>query len=106
MMNYPPFSKILLVSLSGQDEGSLIKNIQNLAVIIREILKHNNTIQVLGPCPSAISKIKNSYRWQLIIKGNITSSVAQLIKITTYTTLKSVKSDIRISMDINPNTLI
>ena len=106
VMNYPPFSKILLVSLSGENEGSLIQNIQNLAVVIREILKDNITIQILGPCPSAISKIKNNYRWQLIIKGNITSSIAQLIKSTTYNTLRSVYSDIRISMDINPNSLI
>ena len=75
-------------------------------MVIREILKDNNTIQILGPCPSAISKIKNSYRWQLIIKGNITSSIAQLIKNSTYTTLKPVYSDIRISMDINPDSLI
>ena len=106
MMNYPPFSKILLVSLSSENEGLLIKSIQNLGVIIRGILKNSSTIQVLGPCPSAISKIKNSYRWQLIIKGDITSTIAELIKSETYTTLKAVYLDIRISMDINPNSLI
>jgi len=107
MMNYPPFSKILLINLSSENEDLLIKSIQNLGVIIREMLKdNNNKVQVLGPCPSAISKIKNNYRWQLIIKGDITNRVAKLIQIETYTTLKAVYSDIRVNMDINPNSLI
>lgn len=106
LMNYPPFSKILLISLSGENENFLIKTIQNLGVVIRETLKANTAIQILGPCPSAISKIKNSYRWQLIIKGDIPSNIAQLIKDETYVALKSVYTEIRISMDINPNSLI
>lgn len=53
-----------------------------------------------------VSKIKEMYRWQIIIKGYISVDLANFIKNFTYNELGECYNDIRISIDINPNSLI
>lgn len=46
------------------------------------------------------------FRWQIIIKGIITDERAADIKNRVYDLIKDVYSDIRINIDINPNSLL
>ena len=105
-MDYPPFSSILVITMSSEDENLLIKNIQNVGVNLKYKMKYNDKITLLGPCPCGISKIKNFYRWQIIIKGNIEEIIAEEIKNLVYELVKSVYNSIRVSIDINPSSMI
>lgn len=105
-MNYPPFAKILAINLSSEDEKLLIKSIQDLGDKLHLKLDNNDKMEVLGPCPCGISKIKNAYRWQIIIKGDFTLELAEDIKNITYNELSSVYNYIRVSLDVNPNNLL
>lgn len=105
-MNYPPFSKILSITLSSKNEDLLIKNIQNLAINLRSLLLIDDKIEILGPTPCIISKINEFFRWQIIIKGQLTQSFNKNVKEMVYETLKEVYNDIRINIDINPNNLV
>lgn len=105
-MKYPPFVKILSIVLSSKDEKKLIKTAMSLGVILEEYLANVEEINMLGPCPCEISKIKEMYRWQIIIKGNFEHILCQTIKNMVYNHVKDVYNDIRISLDINPNNLL
>lgn len=105
-MNYPPFSKILCINMSSKNENLLIKSIQNISIILKNILKNSDKIEMLGPCPCILSKIKENYRWQIIIKGNFNSSLASNIKKTIYNDLKDIYNEVKVSIDINPNSLL
>lgn len=106
MMKYPPFVKIMVLNFSSKNEGMLIKNIQNIGINLKNRLKIQENIEILGPCPCMVSKIKEMYRWQIIIKGYISVDLANFIKNFTYNELGECYNDIRISIDINPNSLI
>lgn len=105
-MNYPPFSEIFSINLSSKNESLLIKNIQNIAVLLKDRIDKNDKIEMLGPCPCAISKINEYFRWQIIIKGQIDNELKQNIKNTIYDSIKNVYNDIRVSLDINPSSLL
>ncbi|KGM96082.1 primosome assembly protein PriA [Clostridium novyi A str. 4552] len=105
-MDYPPFSKILSINISSKNENLLIKNIQKIGVILKNELEKNNKINMLGPCPCAISKVKEFYRWQILIKGQFDNKLALNIKKIIYKNLQDVYNDVRISIDINPSTLL
>lgn len=105
-MNYPPFTKILVINLSSEKEELLIKNIQSLGNKLHSKLENNDKIEVLGPCPCSISKIKSAYRWQIIIKGNFDDITAQMIRDLTYNEVNEVYNDIRVSIDVNPSNLL
>ncbi|MBV4414927.1 primosomal protein N' [Clostridium tyrobutyricum] len=105
-MYYPPFSNILLINMSSKNENILIKNIQRIAILLKNKLADHDKIEVMGPCPCIISKIKEMFRWQIMIKGKIDLDIAQNVKKTVYNLIKDVYSNIKISIDINPNSTI
>jgi len=104
-LNYPPYSNILAINFSSKNEELLIKTIQGVGVDIKNKLK-DSSIVVLGPCPSGISKIKEQYRWQIVLKGEIDIDFASEIKIVIYNLIKNVYNEVRVSLDINPNSLL
>lgn len=103
-MNYPPFTKILHIVLSSKNENLLIKTSMNLGVLIKKYT--DDEVNMLGPCPCEISKIKEMFRWQIILKGNFDTNFSQSIKNIVYDCVKDVYNEIRISLDINPNSLL
>ena len=104
-LEYPPFSDILSFNFSSKKEELLIKTVQNIGEEIKDKLQNSN-ISILGPCPCGISKIKEQYRWQIVLKGKITVDFAKEMKIFIYNLMKNVYNDIRVSIDINPCSLI
>jgi len=71
--NYPPFSQI--IKLSFQHKNPITA--KNQAKILLEKLKQQkrnlkiDNIEILGPIPSFVSKIKNQYKWNILIKSKI-----------------------------------
>ena len=104
LRNYPPFSKILCINLSSENEENLIKCIQDLADKIRIKSYESDKIELLGPCPCGVSKIKSLYRWQIILKGKFHDDYAMDIKDLVYEQINY--KNIRIGIDINPNSLL
>lgn len=105
-MEYPPFSDIFLINISSKNENLLIKNTQNIGLLLKNIIKEYSNIKMLGPCPCVISKIKEMFRWQIILKGKISCEFANYIKKFVYDCVKNDYNDIRVSIDINPINLL
>jgi len=106
LMEYPPFTSILVITMSSEQENLLIKHIQDVGVNLNYEIRNNDKITLLGPCPCGISKIKNFYRWQIIIKGKIEQVISEQIKNLVYESVKNVYTSIRVSIDINPSNMI
>ncbi|WP_294350775.1 primosomal protein N' [uncultured Clostridium sp.] len=105
IMNYPPFSKILLINAQSKDEIRVKKFMHILSEKLCTLELEKKNIEILGPTPCIITKIKENYRWQIILKGKISVEIRKIIKDTLYELTKSVYNDIRVSMDINPNNM-
>ena len=105
IMNYPPFSTIFLINSISKDEGKLKEFMNKVGESLRKLLDSRENIQILGPVPCIITKLKDNYRWQIIIKGNLDNNLKLKIKDILYELNKSVYNEIRISMDINPNNM-
>lgn len=105
LMNYPPFAKILLVNVSSKNERLLIDFMRKLEAEFPKIIGNYLNIEMLGPVPCIISKIKENYRWQILLKGDLSLEFCNKIKDRVYQLNKNVYNDIKISLDINPNSL-
>ena len=58
---------------------------------------------IYKPVPAPIDKIKNKYRWRIILKCKLTSRVLDIIK---YGIEDSGVKDTSIVVDINPNSMM
>ena len=105
LMGYPPFGKILLINGLSNDEEKLKVFMNNLAIELKKISDEYKDINILGPVPCIITKIKDSYRWQILFKGELSQEFCKKIKDRLYEFNKNVYNEIRVSIDINPNNL-
>lgn len=105
LMKYPPFGKILLINATSKKEDLLKGFMHKISNVIKPLVEMAEEVDILGPIPCMISKVKENYRWQIVIKGEFNSEFAKKIKELLYDENKNVYNDIRISMDINPNNL-
>lgn len=69
ILKNPPFSDILYVTLASENEEQLINTCMKIGREIQNIID-KKMVEMLGPAPCNIAKIKNSYRWHIILKGN------------------------------------
>lgn len=100
-MKYPPFCDIIKVEVSDLSEEYVKDTITS---IYENLLKNNNKeIQIFAPMPSPISKIKNRYRWRIIIKCKVGNNV--ISKINEAINNIKTNNNVRISVDINPNNM-
>ena len=105
MMKYPPFGKLLLINGTSKKEDLLKNFMHKITMMIKPLVENCLDIEILGPIPCMSSKVKENYRWQIVIKGEFDSYFSKNIKEILYDENKNVYNDIRISMDINPNNL-
>lgn len=101
VLKYPPFCDIIKIEVSDFTE----KTVQGVINAIYENLLSTNgkNMQVYAPMPSPISKIKDRYRWRIIIKCKLGNNIINKINLS----INSIKttSNTRISVDINPNSM-
>ncbi|MEG2274184.1 MAG: hypothetical protein RSC44_02525 [Clostridia bacterium] len=91
--------------MSSKKEDVLVEFMKLLKKELSEISNKYGNIEMLGPVPSIIAKIKDNFRWQIIFKGELSLNFCNNIKDRLYQLNKNIYNDIRVSIDINPNTL-
>ena len=106
-LKYPPFCDIILIGFNS----SIEKEVMETAMKIREYLKNRVEKENIGiilykAVPSPIDKIKNKYRWRILIKCKLGDNIVQLINdtIEEYYSLK--KKNTRITIDVNPSNMM
>ena len=65
---YPPYSHVFSVMFIGEQEKDIIDSLHKLLAVMKA-LDRKSQFELLGPAPAQISKIKNRYRWKLIVKA-------------------------------------
>ncbi len=103
---YPPFTNIAVVLLSGSYDKSTYYKAEEVKKSILE-LKYAGDCQILGPARSPLSRIKNRYRWRIVIKCNdIDKLIFMLTNLSDEFYKAKNKKNILLSVDINPVNLM
>ncbi|HBA27530.1 MAG TPA: primosomal protein N' [Nitrospinae bacterium] len=109
-LNYPPYSKMVSFRIEGSNEKGVEQFSHNFGKILDEIIGWQNDIEKLGPSKAIIYKIRNRYRWQILLKGRkignlkkIVSKAAEEAKIRLQ---KTSKGNIKLDIDIDPINLM
>ena len=105
ILNYPPYSKIINIGISSQEENTARKIAQKLFQEIKNVMKDEN-IYIYGPMPSLVYKVKMRYRYNIFIKGNKKTIDKFKEKIKNIEDFKYKSYHYRITIDVDPINLI
>lgn len=108
-MMYPPYKKIINIVFTLEDEQRLIREIngfhREILYAIKNSKDKNLEKDVFRPVPCPISKVKNKYRWHLILKTNKTNSFRKVLK-ELYYKYNEKNKDLNIAIDMNPMSIL
>lgn len=103
----PPFCDIIVIGVSDTDNRKAEKTIQSLYAYLKRKIKMENTpIMVYKGIPAPIDKIKDRYRWRMIIKCKYNAELSNLLQEMLEKAYKQTKGDTRIVADINPSSML
>jgi primosomal protein N' (replication factor Y) len=78
-LNYPPFGRLVSLRVDGPTADEVEAKAKGLAQGLRlqltQMEKWRKQIEVIGPAPAPIVKLRNRYRWQLLLKGSQSGSL-------------------------------
>ena len=94
--NLPPYGRLATITISDTNEESLMK----FGNYLFSKIPISNNVEVLGPAPAPILKIRNRYRYKFLIKASKNISIQKFIK----NWLEGIKKPrtIRLLIDIDP----
>ena len=79
---FPPYVRLVSIKIEGIDE----QNVRNQATEIASLSRgwcrkcgSETVLDILGPAPAPIEKIKDMYRWQILIKGRDIGQMHNLV---------------------------
>jgi primosomal protein N' (replication factor Y) len=113
-LGYPPFNHIILILFSGKNQTRVKSQSERFCSLFKGMLTKENLkdIQTLGPVSAPLSRIKNQYRWQAIIKTKITQKVVDLIgkilegKSFSSSSFGKKDGSVRISINVDPMDML
>lgn len=108
-LKYPPFQKMLsfrIQSMSQDKSQTTAKNILVRAQALKEKYpQFYSHIEVLGPAASPLSRLKNQYRYHLILKGAKASELNQMAR-QIVADEKWIPSQVKVLIDVDPMSLL
>jgi primosomal protein N' (replication factor Y) len=105
---YPPFSRLVLIETKGEKEHEVQKESERFAALLKNA---NGSCTVLGPTPAVIARVRNNYRWHILLKSMKTVDPAGAhIRATLRRTLaefaQQQKRSVRLIIDVDPMGLM
>jgi primosomal protein N' (replication factor Y) len=100
---YPPFSQLVNLIIANNNQYEAKATAQDLGKFLKDNISEN-IIKVLGPVPAGIPKIKNFYRFQLLIKTKNLEEVRVLLQ-KGLRQLR-INPNSRIGIDIEPLNML
>jgi primosomal protein N' (replication factor Y) len=70
---YPPYTHIVRVLLLHEKEDRVIKGANDLGACLQQGMQDpkfgKDEVDILGPAPAVLTRLKNQWRWQISVKG-------------------------------------
>ena len=101
--DYPPFSQIIRLILSGQNNFRAEKSAQEIALRLSTMIEKYGIperLEVLGPTPCVIERINGMYRFQLIIKNKMAEKGHQFV--SSFLGRITMPKDVKLTVDVDP----
>ena len=99
---YPPYRRLALLRFSA----AVLQEGETFARALRAQLPVSEEVQWLGPAQSPLFKLRNRYRWQLLIKELVPGRLHRWLKPLLALALPLAGNRIRLEWDVDPYSFV
>jgi primosomal protein N' (replication factor Y) (superfamily II helicase) len=107
-LNYPPFARLVSLRVDGPKTDEVEARAKTLAAALRREAggksKIEGEVEVLGPAPAPIYRLRNRYRWQLLLKAKHSSPLLELASRARHLAPRSRHT--RLHIDVDPYNML
>lgn len=109
-MGYPPFKRLIHLRWEGNSLEKVQKYAQNLHALIIALKKNNSKyaeqIEVLGPAPAPLSRLRGKHRYHILLKGQNWSRLHNFCQEILQQQEKVAISGVRLVVDVDPINML
>lgn len=109
MLSYPPFSRLANVRISATDARKVDAQAHAIATMLkseRGKLKLEKSIMLLGPAPAPMEKVRNRYRWQLLIKARGSKDLSRYLAAVHARLREFEARGLKVAVDVDPIAML
>jgi primosomal protein N' (replication factor Y) len=105
---YPPFVRLANVVFSGMTEDAVAKLADAGAEWIRRLIVRRKLggLTVIGPAPCPIERIKNRWRWHVLVKSESAGELTRVGRFFIERFEVSGEGELRVTFDRDPVALL
>ncbi|AZR72967.1 primosomal protein N' [Anoxybacter fermentans] len=99
---HPPFSQLINIIIQDEVEKLVIEEAHRLANLFTKRIGPDVPIEVSGPAPAPLARVRGKYRWQIILRsreGELLRRICQEVMKIYY---NEQKSSVVVSVDVDP----
>jgi len=102
---YPPFTHMVMISFEGKEESAVARTAGEVGRRARAALAEtrSRSVEVLGPAPAPIPKLRGSYRWHLTMLSKHTRRLHEAVR--SAVAEHPSDSKVRVKVDVDPQTV-
>jgi primosomal protein N' (replication factor Y) len=103
---YPPFARMALVRIEGAGASNVNETAARMAAMLARIARPD-TMRILGPAPAPIERIRQRYRWQIVVKSQALNEMRSALAAARAAIAPYAdRAEVRIAIDIDPVNML
>jgi primosomal protein N' (replication factor Y) len=107
-IGYPPAVRLAALRFDGRDPQAVEQFCHAFVALLRPYIRQAEGVTILGPAPAVLAKLKNRYRWHLLVKAPTTRRLHEVIE-QGFRALKQAAiphNGVRLAIDVDPVNLL
>ncbi len=104
-MEYPPFTNLFSVLITGEKEQEVVETAQKLWALM-EHFKERAGCTVLSPSPAALPKFRGEYRWRVLVKCKDIQRLQSFVLYTVEKVQKKSSKTVYFHLALQPQNIV
>jgi primosomal protein N' (replication factor Y) len=96
---YPPAGRVVAIRVDGPDPAAVATTAERLAALAVASATREADLEVLGPAPSPLARLRGRSRWQLWLRGTDRAALRRVVR---SVAAAEIAAGVRVSVDVDP----
>ncbi|MBK8218876.1 MAG: primosomal protein N' [Myxococcales bacterium] len=100
-LGYPPYSRMVLVRVDAVDPDVALEGARVLAEVARAVAGDTGKLDVLGPSPAPLARLRNRHRFRVMLRGSDRATL-RAAALAVSRALPTLPHAVRAHVDVDP----